>query len=118
MLAVIIALITLLAQPAPPTTVADCLLRSGYSASVTPSEVTALAGYPALEWETVLAQGQVVGYTQAQTDTGRRPLLFYAWGGALYVFVGKSAHDPARRLAGEDETVWHGDCLLKVGADG
>lgn len=114
MLAVIVAFIMLALQSAQPMTVTDCLLRSGYSTTVTPSEISGVAGYPAPEWETVLAQGQVVGYQQAQTDTGRRTIIIYAWGGALYVFVGKSAHDPGH---GTDGMV-HGDCLLRVSAYG
>lgn len=111
MFAVIVAFVLLALQPAPPMTVTDCLLRSGYSTSVTASEITDVWGTPAPEWETVLAQGQVVGYQQAQTDTGRRVVLLYAWDGALYVFVGKSAHDPGHGTNG----VVHGDCLLRIG---
>lgn len=115
MFAVIVAFMLLTFQPAYPTTVEQCLLQSGYSTTVTPSEISGVWGVPAPEWETVLAQGQIVGVQQAQTDTGRRMLIVYAWGGSLYVFVGKSEHDPGVRGVGESRSVVHGDCLLRIG---
>lgn len=109
MFAVIVAFLLLAFQPAP-ATVADCLLRSGYSVTVTPSEVTALYGAPADEWPDVLASGLVIGTAYVDTDTGTRWVRFYAWRGGVYAFVAKHADDPARG-AGD---VWHGDCLLRL----
>lgn len=114
MLAVIVMFVLLAWQPMP-MTVEECLLRSGYSRAVTPTQITALRGAPAPEWETVLSAGQVAGVTYASTDSGRRLIIFYAWDGALYVFIGKSEHDPGVRLPGEARSVVHGDCLLRVG---
>lgn len=116
MIAVVVAALALLAfQPAQQITIEDCLLRSGYSRAVTPTPLTQLAGAPALEWETVLAQGQRVGYTHAQTDTEWRVIMLYVWNGSVYVFVGKSESDPGVRLPGEARSVVHGDCLLRIG---
>lgn len=118
MLALIISV--LLLQPAPPVTVADCLLRSGYSVSVPETPVTTLAGVDA--WaggfgELVLSDGAVIGLTFLDDDAGaRRMVSFHVYAGGVYVFVYKHPDDPGRRLPGEAAGVWHGDCLLRIGA--
>ncbi len=120
MLAVIIALITLLAQPAPPTTVAACLLVSGYSAGVPATPITELAGVNAWPAGTAaLTDGAPIGTTLVADSAGTRRMVgFYAYAGGVYVFVYKHPDDPARALPGEPPGTWHGDCLLRVGADG
>jgi hypothetical protein len=117
MFAVVLALVLMAFQPTP-MTIEDCLLRSGYSHTVEPTPLTGVIGVPAPEWETVLSEGDVVGYSFAGTDTGNRVIILYAWNTRLYVFVGKSNHDPNIRLPGEPSSTVHGDCLLKVGSDG
>ncbi|GIL09279.1 MAG: hypothetical protein BroJett033_7900 [Chloroflexota bacterium] len=116
-LAWLIALVVAAAQHGAPVTVGDCLLRSGYSATVPATPVTALVGVDAW-WdagERVLRDGALVGLvTVADGDGTRRMLSFHAYAGGVYVFVYKHPDDPGRRLPGEDASVWHGDCLLRV----
>jgi hypothetical protein len=119
MFAVIVALLLLALQPAQ-TTVADCLTRSGYSASVPVTPVTTLAGTDA--WadgygELVLTDGALIGLTYLDDDAGaRRMLSFHVYAGDVFVFVYKHPDDPGRRLPGEAAGTWHGDCLLRIGA--
>lgn len=122
LLVVALAWAVLAFQPAPPlVTVADCLLRSGYSRGVPATPVTALAGVDA--WaaggERVLIDGARVGTAYlADADGATRMASFYVYGGAVYVFVFKHPDDPARRSPGEPAEVWHGDCLLRLSQEG
>ena len=113
------ALVLLAFQPAPePVTVADCLLRSGYSRAVPDTPVTALTGVDA--WgggmgERVLSEGEEVGYVfMEDSDGAPRMVAFYVYAGNVFVFVFKAEDDPGRRLPGEPDGTWHGDCLLRV----
>ena len=106
-------------QPAPARmTVADCLLRSGYSRGVPDTPITALEGVEA--WgggngERVLREGESIGMAFLDdSDGARRTVGFYAYGGNVYAFVYKALNDPARRLPGEAAGVVHGDCLIRV----
>jgi hypothetical protein len=110
-------------QPAPARmTVADCLLRSGYSRGVPDTPITALEGVEA--WgggngERVLREGESIGMAFLDdSDGARRTVSFYAYGGNVYVFVFKALNDPARRLPGEPAGVVHGDCLIRVMSTG
>ena len=105
-------------QPAPVTvTVADCLLRSGYSRAVPETPVTTLAGVEA--WanggERVLIEGEQVGAAYPRDSDGtRRMVWFYVYAGQMYAFIFMHPDDPARRLPGEPAGVWHGECFLRV----
>ena len=114
-----VAFVLLAFQPAPARmTVADCLLRSGYSRDVPDTPITALEGVEA--WgggngERVLIDGELAGSASLyDTDGARRRVWFYAYGGSVHAFVFKAPNDPARRLPGEAEEVQHGDCLLRL----
>ena len=118
-----VAFVLLAFQPAPArTTVADCLLRSGYSRGVPDTPITALEGVEA--WgggngERVLRDGASIGMAFLDdSDGARRTVSFYAYGGNVYVFVFKHPDDPARRLPGEAAGVVHGDCLVRIVSTG
>lgn len=118
-----VAFVLLAFQPAPARmTVADCLLRSGYSRGVPDTPITALEGVEA--WggghgERVLREGASIGMAFLDdSDGARRTVGFYAYGGDVYAFVYKALNDPARRLPGEPAGVWHGDCLIRVMSTG
>lgn len=120
---VLFAFALLAFQPAPARmTVADCLLRSGYSRAVPDTPITALEGVEA--WgggngERVLREGESIGMAFLDDNDGaRRTVGFYAYGGNVYVFVFKALNDPARRLPGEPAGVVHGDCLIRVMSTG
>lgn len=120
---VLFAFALLAFQPAPARmTVADCLLRSGYSLGVPDTPITSLAGVEA--WgggngERVLIDGELAGSASLyDTDGARRRVWFYAYGGSVYAFVFKALNDPARRLPGEAAGVVHGDCLIRVMSTG
>jgi hypothetical protein len=118
---ILLAFVLLAFQPAP-ITVADCLLQSGYSRAVPDTPITTLQGVDG--WangngERVLQDGVSIGFEFLDdSDGARRMVSFYAYGGAIYVFVFKHPDDPGRRLPGEDRSVWHGDCLLRVESTG
>jgi hypothetical protein len=118
---ILLAFVLLAFQPAP-ITVADCLLQSGYSRAVPQTPITTLAGVDG--WangngERVLTDGASIGLEFLDdSDGARRMVSFYAYSGAIYVFVFKHPDDPRRRLPGEDRSVWHGDCLLRVTSTG
>lgn len=111
-----LALSLLAFQPAS-FTIADCLLASGYSRAVPNTPITQLAGVDA--WDTdgerVLTQGEQIGWASVyDADGARRMIAFYAYAGDVYWFVFKHEDDPGRRLPGEADSVWHGDCLGRV----
>jgi hypothetical protein len=115
--AALLAFVLLAFQPAS-ITVADCLLQSGYSRAVPQTPITTLQGMDA--WaggngERVLQDGASIGFEFLDDSDGTARMIgFYAYDGAIYAFVYVHPDDPARRLPGEDHSVWHGQCLLRI----
>jgi hypothetical protein len=113
----LIAFFALVFQPAT-ITITDCLLQGGYSRAVPQTPITTLAGVDG--WvngngERVLTEGAFIGFTRIEDSDGAERLLgWYAYSGAIYVFVFKDERDPGRRLPGDPDGTWHGDCLLRV----
>lgn len=119
LLVIAVAFVLLAFQPAPaPITVADCLLQSGYSRAVPATPVTELAGVNA--WvgglgERVLIYGRMVGMEYIEdSDGATRMVSFHVWAGSVYAFVYMAENDPHRRLPGDPDGTWHGDCLIRL----
>jgi hypothetical protein len=114
---VLIAFFVLAFQPAQ-TSITDCLLQGGYSRAVPQTPITTLAGVDG--WangngERVLQDGAAIGLEFLDDSEGTARMIgFYAYSGAIYAFVFKHPDDPGRRLPGEDRSVWHGQCLLRL----
>lgn len=99
------------------TTIAECLLSSGFSSAVTETPVTLLTGVDAwvAEGEQVLVEGENIGWSYFDDSAGaRRMVSFHVWGGNVYAFVYKHPDDPGRRLPGDTAGTWHGDCFLRL----
>ena len=111
-----LALWLLAFQPAT-VTVADCLLRSGYSRAVPDTPITTLAGVDAWAQDGIaaLTEGAFIGFASVDdSDGARRLVAFYAYAGSIFAFVFKHENDPGRRLPGEPSEVWHGDCMVRL----
>jgi hypothetical protein len=114
--AAVFALFLLAFQPMP-VSVRDCLLQSGYSRAVPDTPVTTLAGVDA--WATdgvaALTEGERIGFVVLDDSGGARRMIgFYAYAGNVYAFVYKHPDDPGRRLPGDPDGTWHGDCFLLI----
>jgi hypothetical protein len=110
------ALALLTFQPAT-VSVRDCLLSSGYSRAVPETPITTLAGVDA--WATdgvaALTEGESIGFVVLDdSDGARRMIGFYAYAGNVYAFVYKHLDDPGRRLPGDPDGTWHGDCFFLI----
>jgi hypothetical protein len=114
---ILLAFFALTFQPAS-ITVADCLLQGGYSRAVPETPITTLQGvdgWANSNGERVLQDGASIGLEFLDdSDGAARMIGFYAYAGAIYAFVYVHPDDPARRLPGEDRSVWHGQCLLRI----
>lgn len=99
-------------------TVADCLLKSGYSTQVTArgfgARLAQMPGVNAWDGGATLRASEFLGTVDIATDTGPRMVRFGELNGELYAFVYKHPDDPGRRLPGEHPGVWHGDCFLRL----